>query len=266
MSRPSIVRSPSSVCRAHGIPWNVAAAAVALLFFVCTTAWSQSTFASITGAVRDASGAAVPGAKIVAKNVATNIETTATSNDVGNYTVSQLVDGVYSVRAEASGFKLFVAQNVVLATRDLRRLDITLDVGSMETRVEVSAGATLIETETARVGDLKGSEQLQHLPLGSRSTWAFMSLSPGVLQAGGGSSTIRFSGSTGNQTHWAIDGVTMSEAADGSQMGPLNNFLEWIQEMKLDIANNTAEFGPLGQVTLVSKTGTNEFHGSVVDY
>jgi hypothetical protein len=250
----------------RSIRCNVFTAAVILLLIVCGPAQAQSTFASITGAVTDTSGAAVPGAKIVAKNVATNVETTTTSNEAGNYTVAQLIEGTYSLTATATGFKAFAVQNIVLATRDLRRIDVRLEVGAVETTVEVSAGATLIETETARVGDLKRTEQLQRLPFNTRSTWAFMSLSPGVLQAGGGSSTIRFSGSTTNQSHWSIDGVTMSAAADGSQMGPLNNFLEWIQEMKLDIANNTAEFGTLGQVTLVSKSGTNDLHGSVVDY
>jgi hypothetical protein len=250
----------------HGLRWNIFTTAVVALLLLGSTARAQSTFASITGTVTDSSGAAVPGAKIVAKNVATNIETTATSNEAGNYTVAQLIEGVYSLRAQASGFKQFVAQDVVLATRDLRRVDVVLEVGNVETTVEVSGGATLIETDTARVGDLKTTDQLQRLPFNTRSTWAFISLSPGVLQAGGGSSTIRYSGSTNNQAHYTIDGMTMSDADSGTQIGPLNNYLEWIQEMKLDIANNTAEFGTLGQVTFVSKSGTNDFHASILDY
>jgi hypothetical protein len=237
----------------------------AVLAVLCPTAQSQSTFASITGIVTDSSGAAVPGAKIVAKNVATNVERTTTSNEVGNYTVAQLIEGTYTLTATASGFKAFAVQNIVLASRDLRRVDVMLEVGALETTVEVAAGATLIETETARVGDLKRTEQLQRLPFNTRSTWAFISLSPGVLQAAG-TSTIRYSGSTSNQAHYTIDGITMSDADTGTQMGPLNNFLEWIQEMKLDIANNTAEFGTLGQVTMISKSGTNDLHGSVLDY
>jgi len=266
MSRFSNVKSSFSGGCVSGIPWNMVTTAAVLVFFLCTTAAAQSTFASITGTVTDSSGAAVPGAKIVVKNVATNIETSATSNEVGNYTVSQLIEGTYSLRAQAAGFKQFVAQDVVLATRDLRRVEVVLELGSLETTVEVSAGATLIETETGRVGDLKRTDQLEHLPFNSRSTWAFLSLSPNVLQAGGGSSTIRFAGSTDNQANWAIDGITFSDGVSGTQIGPLNNFLEWIEEVKLDIANNTAEFGPLGQVTLVSKSGTNDLHGSVVDY
>src|ERR687884_721624 len=100
----------------------------------------------------------------------------------------------------------------------------------------------------------------------SRWMWAFLALSPDVLQAGGGSSTIRFAGSRGNQSHWAIDGTTMSDGVDETQLGPLGNYIESFQEIKIDISNNTAEFGTIGQVTMISKSGTNDLHGNVFDY
>ena len=177
----------------------------------------------------------------------------------------QLREGQYSVRAKAAGFKEFVVQNVDLIARDYRRLDISMEVGAVETAVEVTAGATLIETETARIADTKTAEMLKSIPLNTRGIWAFLSLSPGVLQAGTGS-TIRFAGSRGNQSHWAIDGITFSDGVDETQIGPLANYIESYQEIKLDIANNTAEFGTIGQVTLISKSGTNEFHGNLFDY
>jgi hypothetical protein len=86
-----------------------------------------------------------------------------------------------------------------------------------------------------------------------------------VLQAGTGS-TIRFAGSRSNQSHWAIDGITFSDGVDETQIGPLANYIESYQEIKVDIANNTAEFGTIGQVTLISKSGTNEFRGNLFDY
>lgn len=132
----------------------VVAAALASL---AATATAQTTFASITGAVTDASGAAIASARITAANLETNIKTTGQSSDLGNYNLAQLKEGAYEVRATAPGFKEFVAQNVLLAARDIRRVDIVLEVGSVDTRVEVSAGATLIETETARISDTKGA-------------------------------------------------------------------------------------------------------------
>jgi hypothetical protein len=225
----------------------------------------QTTFATITGTVTDPSGAAVPGATVVATHVETNSQTTTQTNDVGIYTLAQLREGTYSVHAKSAGFKEFVAQNVQLVARDYRRLDISMEVGAVETAVEVTAGATLIETETARISDTKTAEMLKSIPLNTRGIWAFLALSPGVLQAGTGS-TNRFSGSRSNQSHWAIDGITFSDGVDETQIGPLANYIESYQEIKLDLANNTAEFGTIGQVTLISKSGTNEFHGNVFDY
>ena len=149
--------------------------------------------------------------------------------------------------------------------RDVRRVDVELQVGAVGSTVEVTAGATLIETETARIGDTKGAMELKTLPLNTRGMWAFLALAPGVLQAGGGSSTIRFAGSNSNQSHWAIDGTTMATES-GDAIGPFANYIESFQEVKVDMANNTAEFGSIGQVTIVSKSGTNDFHGTIFDY
>src|SRR4029453_3824694 len=75
-----------------------------------------------------------------------------------------------------------------------------------------------------------------------------------------------FAGSRGNQSQWAIDGTTMSDGVGETQIVPLANFIESFNEVKIDMANNSAEFGPLGNVTIVSKSGTNDFHGTVFDY
>ncbi len=175
--------------------------ALAGVLLLCGAAWSQTTFASITGTVTDGTGAVAPRVKVSATNVGTNIKTEVLSNEAGVYTVPQLKEGTYTVRAEAAGFKDFVAQDVTLMSRDVRRLDIQLQVGAIGTTVEVSGGATLIETETARISDTKGAMELKTLPLNTRGMWAFLALAPTVLQAGGGSSTIRFAGSNSNQSH-----------------------------------------------------------------
>ncbi len=233
---------------------------------VGSAARAQTTFATITGTVTDATGAVAPNITVTATHVATNIATSAGSNEAGVYTLAQLKEGDYTLRARAAGFQEFVAQNIVLVARDYRRVDIRLEVGAVETVVEVSAGATLIETETARIADTKSADLLKSIPLNTRGIWAFLALSPGVLQAGGGSSTIRFAGSRSNQSHWAIDGTTMSDGVEETQIGPLANYIESFQEIKIDISNNTAEFGSIGQVTMISKSGANQVHGNVFDY
>src|SRR5205807_3193856 len=237
---------------------------VLLLGFV-RTSYSQTTFASITGTVTDATGAIVPGAIITATHGETNIKTSATSNEEGNYTIAQLKEGNYTVRHEAKGFKSFVVENVRLVARDLRRVDVKLAVGDVATSVEVPGGATLIETETSRISDTKDSLVINSIPTNSRSLWALLNLAPG-LQGQAGSSVTRFAGSRVNENNWSIDGTSFSDGVDNTQTGPLANYIESFQEVKVDLANNSAEFASMGQVTIISKSGTNQLHGTVFDY
>jgi hypothetical protein len=126
---------------------------IAVLLGATYSAAAQTTYASITGTVTDGAGAVVPGAAIEATHVASGYKYRANSNSAGHYTLGQLRDGEYRLRATAAGFREFVAQSILLGSRDERRLEVQLQVGTVETRIEVSAGATLIETETARIGD-----------------------------------------------------------------------------------------------------------------
>jgi hypothetical protein len=242
---------------------------MASVLFLLLSCWraaqTQTTFASITGLVTDASGSAVPGATVTAIHRETNIRTSTKSNDAGNFTIAQLKEGTYSLEVEAAGFQKFVADDIALVARDVRRVDPKLQVGSVDTKIEVTAGATLIETETARIANTKDALQLKSLPLNTRGMWAFLALSPGVQQQPG-SSVVRFAGSRVNQENWSIDGTTFSDGVDNTQTGPLGNYIESFQEIKIDLANNSAEFSSMGQVTIISKSGTNDFHGSVFDY
>jgi len=240
-------------------------AVLALALSHIGVAQAQTTFATLTGRVTDAAGAAAPRATVTVRNVETGIETTAQPNAEGIYTLSQLREGQYTLSARSDGFKEFVVREIRLVARDYRRVDITLEIGQVEAKVEVSAGATLIETDTARISDTRDVAQLRDMPLNSRAIWAQISLAPNVLQASAGS-TIRFSGSRTNQSHWSIDGTTMSDGVTETQIGPLAQYVESFQEVRIDSSNNSAEFGTIGQVTMISKSGTNSFHGSLFDY
>ena len=130
------------------------------MLWLAPAAVAQTTYAGITGTVTDPKGAVVPGAIIEATHLQTSYQSTTQSNEVGVYTLSQLREGEYTLRARAAGFQEFAAQNIQLVARDLRRIEIQLRGGSVETVVEVRAGATLIETETARIGNTKGASIL----------------------------------------------------------------------------------------------------------
>jgi hypothetical protein len=238
--------------------------------FVCllvltsaSIALAQTTYATITGTVRDPSGAAVSDAKITATNVETGVVSTTASNKEGVYTVAQLREGSYLVSVQATGFREALAADVVLVARDVRRLDVSLVIGALEERVDVAGGATLIEAETARVSDTRTADQLKTLPLNDRGIWSFLQVTPMLSPRGG---SYSFAGSRTNQSQFAIDGTTMCDGVTDNAIGPLANYVESFKEVKLDLANNSAEFGSLGQVTILSKSGTNGFNGSAFDY
>ena len=227
---------------------------------------AQTTFSAITGLVTDPNGAVVPDATVTATLVDSNYTYTARSNEVGYYNLGQLLEGVYTVQVESPGFKKFVARDVRLAAQQLRRLDLQLEIGAVETTVEVTAGAALIETEKARISDTKTADIIKTLPLNTRTLWTFVGQNPGVLTAASSTATRRFYGSRNNQSDAAVDGITISNGRDGTQITPLVNYVESFEEVRVDLANNTAEFGGLGQVTVISKSGSNDVHGAGFDY
>jgi hypothetical protein len=225
--------------------------------------WAQTTYATITGTVTDSSGAVIKGATVVATNVETSVQTKTTTNDEGVYTVPQLREGPYMVSITAAGLREFVATNVVLVTRDIRRIDATLQVGGVEAAVEVASSNAPIELETPRISDVRTAEQLRTLPLNDPGVWSYLAITPSLSMRGGGYS---FAGSRSNQSTFAIDGTSMTDGVGENVIGPLANYIESFKEVKIDMASNSAEAASLGQVTIVSKSGTNRFSGVVFDY
>ena len=228
-----------------------------------TNAAAQTTFATITGTVTDSTGGAVRDAAVTATNVETGVVTKTTTNAEGVYSVPQLREGPYLLSIVATGFREFIATDILLVTRDVRRVDATLQVGGLETAVRVMGGNAPIELETPRISDVRTAEQLRTLPLNDPGIWAYLAVTPMLAVRGG---TYSFAGSKYNQSQFAIDGTSMSDGVGESAIGPLANYTESFKEMKIDLANNSAEFPSLGQVTIVSKSGTNQFKGVVFDY
>lgn len=230
-----------------------------------TAMFAQSTFASITGTVSDPSGAAVVGVEVQATHVATGYVFTATSNETGQYTLANIREGVYRVRARLAGFQEFVAEQVEVLARDQRRLDIALKVGSVDTVVEVTGGAALIETESARISDVRTRQLMNDLPLTLRRSWDFFQLSPQVSKPAG-AWYIRFAGSRNKQGDVSIDGTSLSSAFGGPITGVVSDRTESFQEFRIDMAGNSAEFAGIGQVSAISRSGTNELRGSAFYY
>jgi hypothetical protein len=241
--------------------------AVALLALALAGAtWAQSTFATITGAVTDPSGAAVPNATIEIKNIKTGYVYTATSNSEGIYTVPNLLEGDYQLKARAQNFGEFVAEGITLNARDNRRVDVALQVQAVTNTVEITAaGATLIETETARIADVKDREQLRALPLTLRRAWDYFTLTPQITRTTTGFN-LSLAGSRSNQSEATIDGITVTPPGGGFAFGPIMDRSENLQELRVDVSGNTAEYGTPGGVTLTTRAGNNDFHGTFSDY
>jgi hypothetical protein len=230
-----------------------------------TPVHAQSTFATVTGVATDPTGAAVPNVAIEVRETATNYVYNTLTNDAGQYTVANLRDGRYTLRAKAPGFQEYAVENIVLTGLDVRRIDVQLAVGTVDTVVEVTGGATLIETETARIADTKNREVLTALPLTLRRAWDYFTLSPQINKTTAGFQ-VSFAGSRQNQGAANIDGTTIARSGGGFASGPLLDRTESFQELRMDISGSSAEFGTIGQVTLISRSGTNDFHGVFSDY
>jgi hypothetical protein len=237
-----------------------------LIAFSATTLQAQTTFATITGTVLDPSGLTVPGARVQAVQLESGYKYEAQTNAAGVYTLADLRAGTYDLTITAGGFKDAQVKGVELVSRDVRRLDVPMQLGQVATTVEVGGGgATLVETETARISQTRPAYDMDALPLNTRSLTAFLSLSPGVVSASDVTATRRFAGSRRNQSDVAVDGVSTT-ASNGTQISPLTNYIESFSEARVDMANNTADASAIGEVTAVSKAGTNQLHGSVFDY
>jgi len=240
--------------------------AVLLLTAPAPVLLAQTTFASLTGTITDPSGGVIAGAHVraVEKQSGYTYDTQTTSDGV--YTLPNLREGTYSVTASAPGFQETVAENIRLAAREIRRLDLQLQVGATTSTVQVTAtAASTIETETARISQDRTSMELEDLPLNTRSVTSFLALAPGIGQATTVTATYRFNGSRRNQSEFTVDGIS-NVTYNGTQTSPLTNYLESFQEVRIDSADNTAEAGAIGQVTVISKSGTNQLHGSLFDY
>lgn len=149
--------------------WRFVAPAVAILLLSAFTVEAQESRATLTGRVSDPAGAAIPNATVVIKNQQTSLETTITTGEEGNYTVTALLPGRYTVSVEAQGFKRAESDQVELFTASTATFDVTLEIGSFGETVIVNTEAPLLEPDTASRGQVVENERISELPLVGRN-------------------------------------------------------------------------------------------------
>ncbi len=230
---------------------------------------SQTTFGTITGTVLDPSGLPVPGVRVTVKNEGTNIAQDVTSDERGDYRVSHLNPGRYTVTASLTGFKRHTTTGIILETAATVRVDVPLAVGEVATEVTVTSGAPLVESETSNIAGVRTNQVMLRMPINVRGNfngffYNMLQLTPGAQQGTG--SAFSLGGTRGNQTQFTLDGTSTNSAMFGNAIGPAQASMESVRELKIDLANNKAEYNLPGMVTGTSKSGENAPHGSLFYY
>ncbi|MBI2822636.1 MAG: TonB-dependent receptor [Acidobacteria bacterium] len=237
------------------------------------------TTATISGTVKDETGAVLPGVTVVAENSDTGYSLTTITSDAGNYTVPNLPLGNYRVRAELEGFNTVVHTGIKLTVGREAVVDFALKVGEISEQVTVTGEAPLVETRQATLADLVDDRQIRDLPLSGRSFTDLAFLQAGVMtrnriranysSTGGGGAQLSIAGARVMLTSFLLDGTNIKDmlgVTPGSAAGTMLG-VETVREFSVLATNYSAEFGGAGGVVnSVSKSGTNELHGTVFEF
>jgi hypothetical protein len=229
---------------------------------------AQSTFGSIVGVVRDPTQLVVPGAIVTLRSLDENNARVVTVGGEGTFEFVNLKPGRYSLAAVAQGFADFVVSSAQLDARQTLRIDMTLALKSASEIVEVQSEALAVNTEDATLSDTKGNTDITQLPINSRSVssspLAALAVSPSVTRDSQGN--IAVGGATAAQTGFSVDGISTASVRMNGALQDAYPSMENIAEMKVTTFNNNAEFAQIGDVTFVTKSGTNQLHGSAFEY
>ncbi|HTZ99538.1 MAG TPA: TonB-dependent receptor [Candidatus Aquilonibacter sp.] len=242
-------------------------------FFFCAILSAQTISTSqIRGTIVDTSGAPVPGAQITLTQTATGAVRTATSGSDGGYTLPELPVGPYQLAVSKEGFSKYVQNGIVLEVGVNPTIDVSLKVGTVTQEVTVQAAAQMVEIQNTGVGQVTAPQEVQDLPLNGRQLTDLLSLAPAVgegraFRASYPSSAVISiaGGAQGSVAYW-LDGGTHNDPLSNQNL-PLP-FPDTVEEFKVETSSLPAQYGthPSGTVNVVTKSGTNSFHGDAFEY
>jgi hypothetical protein len=235
--------------------------------------------AQLTGTVNDASGAVVPGAKLTATNLATQTSSTALANAEGVYRFPNLQPAEYSLRCTSTGFKTFEQKSITLQVNQVLEVNVKLETGQTSEEVTVSAAPPALETESSTLGQIVTTRSIVNLPLNVRDPLALLGLTPGVVFGpnfgnGGGQnvgrnffkSDFNVGGGRSGSQEILLDGAP--DTTPDINRGVIDPPVDSVQEFKVQANSFDAQFGRTsgGVVNIVSKPGTNQYHGVLYDF
>src|SRR4051794_29701095 len=247
-----------------------------VIALTASCAMAQDVTASITGVVRDASGAVVPSATVRALNVGTNAEFTATTSAEGQYTIRTMPVGEYRLTVEATGFKRSETSGIRLQVDDVARLDPTLEVGATIETVTVRSAVVPVDTDTSTLRSVVDQKRIEELPLNGRNATQLMRLVAGVtadpradVTSGTtypGVTPVSVNGGRSNTTNYVLDGANNNDHYTNAP-NPMPN-PDALQEFSVQTNNFSAEFGRNSGavVNAITKSGTNQVHGSAFEF
>jgi hypothetical protein len=244
---------------------------VLLVIFALTPTASAQAVGAIVGTVTDPAGAVVPNAKVTATDVATSAGRTTVTSGSGTYSLNSLPVGMYLLTVEATGFKSVTSEQLTLDVNQRREVDFRLTLNESKTEVEVQATPPLLNTTNGTLGGLVTGEQVATLPLNGRDITNLLLLQPGInLEVDLSTSFVPWVSANGNRGFMGssyLDGIdTTNEEIGGAQFTNFN--LDAVAEFRVLQNNYSAEYGR-GSATIiqqVSKSGTNELHGSLFEF
>lgn len=224
---------------------------------------------TFTGTVADPSSAAIANAKVTVTNMGTNLSVTTTTNETGLYTIKELPIGAYRITAEAKGFKTSVNANVGLNAGTVARVDFRMELGQAREVVEVSGEAAQVNIEDSKLASTVTSTQIASLPLNGRNVYDLMQMAPGAVNVQGtdfenGHGTV-VNGLREDFNGFLINGISNKGLSGGVINTPIQDTVQEFQQLQL---NMSAQYGnSAGAINnLVTKSGTNSFHGSLWEY
>ncbi len=268
---------------------SLALLVVAVMVISCGRLTASVT-ASISGTVTDPSGAIVPHCAVKATNVETGVSTTQTTNAQGFYSFPSLALGKYSIKVEQTGFKTYFETGVVLDVNSALVVDVKLQIGQSSEQIEVSSEALHVDTESTQMGEVITAKQMTDVPLVTRSYTDLLALQPGVVPSPSGmtgayagpfisagfaappvsgdlnSGALSVNGMRESENGFILNGMLVQETGF-SGAGAIPN-LDSIAEFRILTNNFDAEYGNYsgGQINVVTKSGTNGFHGNVFEF
>ena len=247
---------------------HLATACLLALGFI-HSAHAQSTFGAFIGTVKDSSGALVGKAEIKIVNSGENTSRIVIANGAGEYSALNLQPGHYTLSISQPGFEAETTSNLPLAARQIARVDFNLHVGTQVQSVSVTANAGVIESETDAIASSYGSEKILTLPANFRAStsttpYPLLATLTGVQADSGNDTYLSIQGGMPNQSELSIDGISAQSVRQNRPLIEIFPSVEAISEIKVQGVGNSAEYGSAGDITAISKSGTNIYHGSAV--